>query len=180
MFRDITDRFVFTKAGNNITADTVLDYLGKAIPLCPYSGDTINVAKAPVDFNAQNILPSNMSWVSKTLFKKDGNMIMASVDHEDYTITLYAPDFIIEKNIALIKSFVFNDADQKIINEKPIEAVYAMWDALMFNNVKGLFEVKLLVNGVTYTAEAQLALGKLASKQKEREKLAPATKIHLG
>jgi len=183
MFREKSERFVFTKPGENITADTVLAYLGKSIPVCPYSGDTINVVKFPVDFNAQNVLPSNMDHVSKTLLqKRDGEMIMATVEHQLFTITLYVPTFVLAKNLELIdKVIIINDKDRKIIDENPVEAVYAMWDALMFNSVKGLFEIKLLNKNVTYTAEAQLALGKLASKMKERETLgAPTSKIHLG
>lgn len=173
MFRKKADRFVFTKAGEKITADTVLAYLGKSIPVCPYSGDTINVVKFPVDFNAQNILPSNMDYVSKTLLqKKDGDLIMITVECDPFTVTLYGPTFVLDKHVNLLKEVIdITDHEKEIIKTNPVEAIYAMWDALMYKSIKGLFEIKLKSGDLVYIAEAQLAIGKLVSKMKEREEL---------
>lgn len=109
---------------------------------------------------------------------------MATVEHKSYTISLYVPTFVLSKNLELIDTLIstrYSVSDQDLAEANPVEAVYAMWDALMFNSVKGLFEIKFHSQGVTYIAEAQLALGKLASKIKEREALGVTTsKIHLG
>lgn len=183
MFREKSDRFVFTKVGDKYDFKSVLSYLGKSIPLCPYTNDSMNVVEFPLDFNKQNTLPSNMVHISKSLLQqRDGDMVMASVSHGKFKITLYVPTFALSKEIDNIKKLyteTFNESDEVLINTRPVEALYAMWDALMFNSVKGLFEVKLNSCGVEYSAESQFALGKIFGKIKDREEMGSTTKFQL-
>lgn len=174
MFRKKSERFVFTKVGEKISADTVLPYLGKSIPVCQYGGGTIDVVKMPLDFNTQNILPSNMDYVSKSVVKKkDNDMIMASIEKQPFTINLYGPTYVIEKHIKLLDEVIsLTDHELEIIKTNPIEAIYAMWDALMYKSVKGLFEIKMVSNNVTYTIESQLVIGKMLAKVEERKEIA--------
>lgn len=206
-FRPKSERFIFTKAGDQYNAKNVNAYLGKAVPVCPYSGDSVNVVDYPVDFNRENKLPSNMSYVSKTLLANpDGDIIMAHLEISsyfgvDFTIAFYAPTFVLDKEIKDVESLIdlkFKEEDAEVCKKNPTEGVYAMWDALMLNNVKGIFGVELSIrksggatsdvhkvggattNAVKYCAEAQFAFGKIYARMEERKKMTPASTIHMG
>ena len=73
MFRKESERYIFGKAGEKISFESVMSYLGKTIPVCLYSNRNTDIVKVPLDFNSQNILPSNMDYVSKSLVQNRGS-----------------------------------------------------------------------------------------------------------
>lgn len=204
MFRQKEERFIYTEAGDAYNTDNVLKYLGKTIPVCPYTGSTTDVVKFPVDFNQQNSIPSNMHHISKSALSKEGDILMMDLvmwvnNGPIVTVTFYAPTFVLEKALPEAESIIskFNESDKSLLQENKTEAIYAIWDTLIFNNVKGIFGVKteysessskndiLVVGGgatkqsVSYYAEAQFVMGKISAKMMERSKLSPTSKIQL-
>lgn len=173
--RNEKERFIFTKLNEKISGDTVMKYLGKTIPQCFVSGAThAGVKMIPVDLNVENILPSNMAYLDEKYLKTNRNVefsfinISKEIDDKKVTVTFLAPAYTHKKIIDQAKlklDALVNQIEKEELNG---ELVYGIWDYLMFNHVKGIFEVKVEKDGLAFSVEAQFAVTKLMMVSQSR------------
>lgn len=134
--RNESEWFEFIKKGEKVSSREALAYL-KETAKCWVTGDSTNLSTFPVDFNPDNILPSNMVSVKESFLKTDTIPKQYSyyVNWGDYTLKIHTPEFMEEKNKEIIASVVAPDF-------KSGSDLYGAWDELTLNHVKGLEEVR--------------------------------------
>lgn len=182
-FRDKSDRFVYTKLGQKIGPNEIMDYLGKKIPVCYLTDATVDVILGPLDLNVENLLPSNMSYVSKRFFTGDPLTMIVNFTtvrqniSENLSIDLVflAPHFATKKITAHAKELINKYKEIITKAEFNSELAYVVWDQFMFEGLKGMFEVKVSQTdseGTTtiFGIEAQLAWHYLTQKTAVRMK----------
>jgi hypothetical protein len=180
--RDKSDRFVYTKLGEKISDKTVMAYLGKTIPVCFVSDASLDVMTFPADKNTGNILPSNFLYLQKRFIgEKFDQETMANiqtcygyVSHtlasgEKVDVTLTVPTFAMKRATAKVLDLLskFDDFGSE---EFDPDLVLAVWDKLMYDGAKGLFEVKISKDGVTFGIDVAQACEKFISRTLQRNK----------
>lgn len=181
LLREKADQFVYLKLGEKPTVDNVHKFLGKSIPVCALTGATVDVVGFPVDLNVENILPSNMAYVSKSYTKGDPlsfAMNFSTVKVGDVEVTLMAPAFWMKKMVALTEELLIKLDESKELKFQDLnDDVYATWDYLMFHHLKGMNKVTIFHGNKTCSIEAPLASVYFAQKIKSRmEAMAPLMK----
>lgn len=173
--RKKADRFNYTKAGEKISGPAVMQFLGKIIPTCYVSGDAAGVLQTPVpfDMNTDNVLPSNMAYLSERYLKGDPltmALVFSEITHNigDLAITLsfLSPGYAVKKVTTHGKELLKKLDDQnkqfpfteETSNPLDFDMVYAIWDALMFEGLKGMNILKVTdSHGLTLSVDAPLA-----------------------
>ena len=159
--------FEYTNFGEEITSSNILNYIGQKMDICAITGLTGTVA-IPIDGNQDNILPTNMGRVHRSVFEKDTTMTFYKkefeVDKVLISISFFVPKFWVSK---VKESYL-----EKITNinsnvlARPIELVdlpYVLWDEYAMDHVKGVFsiEVKETSTKESFLIESPMAVDKM-------------------
>lgn len=167
-FRNENDRYIFNKANEKISPEVYLKYLGKAIPLCEYTGTSLEVIYIPVDMDVNNLNPTNVEYVSKTKLVSETKMALVEIKLGVYSFELYGYDFIIKKSLEKLEA-LYNIGFDTIAD--PIEETYALWDFLAMENVKGLLSISINRDKISYRIESPMFIQRIIKVASTRVKL---------
>lgn len=168
-FREENERFIFNKINEKISPEVYLKYLGKAIPLCEYTGTSLEVIYIPVDMDVNNLNPTNVEYVSKTKLITDVKMALVEIKLGSYLFEFYGYDFIIKKSLEKLEA-LYNNGFDTITD--PIEETYALWDFLAMENIKGLLSISISKDEkLSYRLESPMFIQRIFKKASSRVKL---------
>ena len=113
--------------------DLILSRMSEA-DICLLTGDKGNLISIPVDFNTNNMLPTNMVCLSRDIVDAIEYVYKYRVHCTNgITITLYTPECFVEYNKNLIQ----------IIGENIPKTFIEIYEYLMLRHVKGISEITL-------------------------------------
>lgn len=143
--------FAFVRKGEQIQVDNLLEKLGEG-NTCLASGETptelttvsgsktssIELIDYPIDFNVQNILPSNMATVDKALLKQ---IPFKTFGYKktigSLTIEMVSDEQIYEHN----QEYLTDDWAAVFENIEKNELI-GVWDFLTRNHIKGIIRIE--------------------------------------
>ena len=122
-----------------LNTDFILSRLSEA-DICLLTGDKGNLVSFPVDLNTNNMLPTNMTCLSKSITDEIEYAYKYSVALVcETTIVFNTPDCFVEYNKQLLNGF----ADQIEAIAKPNQHNFVeVYEFLMSRHVKGIYEIK--------------------------------------
>jgi hypothetical protein len=173
--REKSDRYVYTRLGEKINTESVHSYLGKKIPMCYITDAGSDVIAVPADLNKDNFLPSNMVYLSQRFLQGDPLTAVQNFttirktmgSGELVEVVLLCPQFVLKKAQVHAKELLDKYEDLKGL-EHSADTVYALFDKLMYDGLKGLYELKITKDDVTYSVDQSLAMSYLSFRTKQR------------
>lgn len=142
--------FAFVNKGEQIQVDKLLQRIGEG-DVCLASGEqpteltTVSGAKTasielidyPIDFNVNNILPSNMATVDRSLLK---STLFKTFGYKktigSLTIEMVSDEYIYEHNQKYL-----NDSWSEIFSNVEKSGMIGLWDFLIRNHIKGIIRI---------------------------------------
>ena len=120
-------------------ADMILSRLSEA-GVCLLSGEKENLVSIPVDFNTNNMLPTNMACISKTIASDILYTLKYSItlDQKGIVVTFNTPECFVEYNTSLLNALEF---------ELPVptkDSFIEIYETLMSRHLKGVDKIKLV------------------------------------
>lgn len=171
LIREKSDQFVYTKLGEKLGLEAVHQFMGKTIPVCVLTGNTIDVVGVPVDLNTENLLPSNMAYISKTYMTGDPlsfAMHFETIKADKLEVTLFGPHFYMRKMSEMAKDLLTKLESEMDVGGNTSDLLYSAWDALMYNGLKGIHKLRVSDGNTDAYIEAPLAQTYLMQKLKNR------------
>jgi len=124
----------YVKPGEPPKADTILTRMSEA-GVCLLSGEMDDVLSIPVDFNTNNMLPTNMANISKSLIENITHTISYKFHCPDgVTVVLNTPPSFIEYNQTLLGAI-------ELPQPKHFNFI-EIYEYLMSRHVKGISKIR--------------------------------------
>jgi hypothetical protein len=120
-------------------AEMILSRLSEA-GVCLLSGEKENLVSIPVDFNTNNMLPTNMASISKEIASEILYTFKYKVklEQKGIVVTFNTPECFVQYNITLLKAL------EPELPETKEDSFLEIYECLMSRHIKGIDKIKLV------------------------------------
>lgn len=169
--RNENEWFDFVEKGEQISAKSALAYL-KETAKCWLTGESTNLTTFPVDFNPDNILPTNMVSLKKAFLETETlpKTYYYNLKLGDYILKFHTPEFLEAKNREIVAGL-----DLSGVDFSGPSSLYGVWDFLTTSHVKGLEEIKY----GDYSIESYIAMSYFIKKTTLNHATTNSSKLQL-
>lgn len=123
------------------------------------------LADYPVDSNTQNILPSNMVTVDKSVLTTTPMAFKMSVNLKSVKLQLFVDSLVYKHNQKMIEQVATDAIPEEMEDPKEL---FGLWDFFTKNHIKGLGELTFnKTNGISYSIGTMEAMMFFSTKIKK-------------